>query len=374
VINRRVVLYLVAVAASATVVLALAGRVDLAIAALAVTVVSMFGWLVLWARALNASVARIDAKVDRQGAQNLEQIGELGAGFGSLNSKLDSTKQYVERRADAHDVTLGRMRRDVANVHASIQRTPSVTTELSRVYQRLVHHDRPMPEIGGWAMTGATLVWVLDQISRGRVSTILECGSGSSTVWFALALEQRGTPGWIVSLESSSEYADETRGRLEELGLAHRAAVLTAPLVDLDMPGRATQPWFDRSVLSDDVTGVDLLFVDGPVADVAPEARYPALPVLADRLSDDALVLLDDASRPDERHITELWCAEAHGGRRYQVLRRLDRSIVFRTVSCEGRSMERPAQAPADLQGRDRLAARPVPGLNDRHGDEATRP
>ncbi len=317
--NRRIVLYVVAVATAATAVLGLVGRADLAIAALAVAVASMFGWVVFWARALNASVARIGAQVERQGAQNLEQIG--------------STRQYVARRADAHNELLGRMRRDVHGVQVSVQRTPSVTAELSRVYQRLVHHDRPMPELGGWALTGATLVWVLDQISLGRVSTILECGSGSSTVWFALALEQRGTPGWIVSLESSSEYADETRGRLEELGLEHRAAVLTAPLVNLDLPGRARQPWFDRSVLSDDVTGVDLLFVDGPVGDTAPEARYPALPVLADRLANEAYVLLDDTNRLQEKHIAELWSAETHGGRRYEVVRQLDRSIVFRTVS-----------------------------------------
>jgi hypothetical protein len=54
---------------------------------------------------------------------------------------------------------------------------------------------------------------------------------------------------------------------------------------------------YDLSVLADEITGVDLLFVDGPVGDTSPQARYPALPVLADRLTDDTLVLLDDSNR-----------------------------------------------------------------------------
>jgi hypothetical protein len=54
VINRRVVLYVLALATAATVALGLIDRADLAIAALAIALASMFGWVVLWARALNA--------------------------------------------------------------------------------------------------------------------------------------------------------------------------------------------------------------------------------------------------------------------------------------------------------------------------------
>ena len=372
-INRRILLYVVALATLATVVLGLVDRLGLAIAAMAIAAISMFVWVVFWARALNGRLARITAEIER-GQRNVARLGELGSVVGSLDARLDelgsivrsvdarlgelgsvvrsvdarvgelgsvvgavdtrlgSTQQNMVRRADAHDETLGRLRRDLYRVHVAVQRTPSLTTELGRVYRRLVHHDHPMPELGGWAMTSATLVWAVEQIASGRVSTILECGSGSSTVWFALALEQRGTPGGIVSLESSPEYADETRARLEELGLAHRAQVLTAPLVDLDLPGRATQRWFDPSMLPHEITDVDLLFVDGPVGDTSPQARYPALPVLADRLTDNALVLLDDTNRADETQIIKLWSAQVHGGRRYEVVQQLDRATVLRGV------------------------------------------
>ena len=338
-INRRFVLYVVALATVATVALGLLGRTELAIAALAVATMSSFGWIVLWARALNARLAQIGGEIERQGARNLKQVEEFMTAIESLDAGLSSTRQYVARRADAHDDKLGRLRREVYSVNVSVQRTPSATTELGRVYRRLVRHDHPMPELGGWAMTSATLVWVVDQIASGHVSTILECGSGSSTVWFALALEQRGTAGRIMSLESSAEYADQTRARLAELGLGHRAQVLTAPLIDLDLPGRATQPWFDLSVLPDDITGVDLLFVDGPVGDTSPQARYPALPVLADRLTGNALVLLDDSGRAHEKQIIEQWTAKTHGGRRYEVIHELDRATALRSVPVAGDTM-----------------------------------
>ena len=37
------------------------------------------------------------------------------------------------------------------------------------------------------------------------------------------------------------------------------------------------------------------------------------MPVLADRLADGAIVVLDDVSRADETAIVERWCAETPG-------------------------------------------------------------
>lgn len=329
---RRAVLYVVAVATVATVVFGLLDRTGPATAALAVSTAAMFGWIVLWARALNARLARSGAEAERQSARMLELVGALRTDLESLDAGGSSTREDLARRLGAQEDKLVRLRREVSAVQVSVQRMPSATVELGRVYQRLVQHDRPMPDLGHWAMTSATLVWIVDQISSGRVSTIVECGSGSSTVWFALALEQRGTGGRVISLESSAEYAEQTRTRLAELGLGHRAHVLTAPLVDLDLPSRATQPWFDLSALPDDITGVDLLFVDGPVGNTSSLARYPALPVLAGHLTDQALVVLDDSGRSAEKQIIKLWTADNYGGRRYEVVHELDRATVLRSA------------------------------------------
>jgi len=298
-VNRRWILIAAVVAGTISCVSAIADEAEFAIAALALGMLASLAWVVLWARALNSAVARVSTSV---------------AGL-----------------ATAAD--LGELRHEVRTALVTVQRTPSVTVELQRLYDRLVAHDRPMPELGDWAMTASTLVWITDQIAAGRVTTILECGSGSSTVWFASAFERRGGDGRIVSLESSAEYAAETRQRLSELGLGHRAEVLHAPLVPTSLESRAEQPWFDISVLPDDLDEVDLLFVDGPVGALAHEARYPALPRLAGRLAPSALVILDDTPRPDEKSIVRQWSEQVHDGRSFEVIRRLDRAVVFAGTS-----------------------------------------
>jgi hypothetical protein len=99
--KRRVVLYVIALATTVTLVLALLNRSQLAIAALAIALVAMFGWVVLWARALNARVGQIGADIERQGRRNLRPVADLGNTIGSLDERLSSTQQYVARRAES---------------------------------------------------------------------------------------------------------------------------------------------------------------------------------------------------------------------------------------------------------------------------------
>jgi predicted O-methyltransferase YrrM len=141
-------------------------------------------------------------------------------------------------------------------------------------------------------------------------------------------LAKRGGEGRVVALESSFEYAESTRTELAKHGLLDRAEVLHAPLVDTAVPGRENQPWYDISVLPDLPT-VDLLFVDGPIGATAREARYPAYPLLADRLAPGATVVLDDTGRPAEAAIVKAWKQESFRGRRLREVRRLDRATAF---------------------------------------------
>jgi hypothetical protein len=97
---------------------------------------------------------------------------------------------------------------------------------------------------------------------------------------------------------------------LEERGLSKWAEVVDAPLTEVKIDGR-TWRWYDPAILPEGP--FDLLLVDGPPASVGDEARYPAVPMLSGRLADDALVVLDDTRRPDERAIGERWAEEFDG-------------------------------------------------------------
>lgn len=169
---------------------------------------------------------------------------------------------------------------------------------------KLVDLKAPYPLLDGWAMDPISMLSLLQQVMSARPRLILECGSGTSTVWLAAALRKIGS-GRLVSLDHLEDYARQTRAALAGQGLEGIADVRSAPLVQVEVAGESVQ-WYDPVTFSD-VSGVDLLVVDGPPKAAGPQARYPALPLVASKLSDGALIVLDDTDRPEEAEILERW-------------------------------------------------------------------
>jgi hypothetical protein len=58
---------------------------------------------------------------------------------------------------------------------------------------------------------------------------------------------------------------------------------------------------------------IDMLVIDGPPGYIQPLSRYPALPLLFDKLADQCMVFMDDAARDDEKKIVERWLSEIPG-------------------------------------------------------------
>ncbi|MEW7981969.1 MAG: hypothetical protein G8D28_10950 [gamma proteobacterium symbiont of Phacoides pectinatus] len=53
--------------------------------------------------------------------------------------------------------------------------------------------------------------------------------------------------------------------------------------------------------------------IDGPPGFIQRHSRYPAIPRLLGRLSEDAVVFMDDAARTEEREIVDMWLARCPG-------------------------------------------------------------
>jgi len=167
-----------------------------------------------------------------------------------------------------------------------------------------------IPKTRGRAASPDILRELADTVMRDRPQVVVEAGAGSSTVVIAACLQRAGS-GHLWSLEDVPGYADSIRRQLASMGLTAYVTVVDAPLVDTVLPG-GTWPWYDLAALHLDAP-IDLLFVDGPPGVTAPLARYPVLPVLGSRLSAHAVVILDDADRPDERECVRRWQAETPG-------------------------------------------------------------
>ena len=56
-----------------------------------------------------------------------------------------------------------------------------------------------------------------------------------------------------------------------------------------------------------------MLVIDGPPGFLQKHSRYPALPMLNERLAEYCAVFLDDAAREDEQELVRRWLKENPG-------------------------------------------------------------
>ena len=184
--------------------------------------------------------------------------------------------------------------------------------------------SRPFPDFGSWAISADLGRRYVARILRDRPRVVFEVGSGLSTVLCARALELIGDDGHVFALEHESHWSEVTEANLSEHGLAHRATVIRAPLADVKLDAEVWK-WYDLEHV-ELPEGISILLVDGPPQSTGPLARYPALPILLDRLTDDAVIFLDDGIRADEAAVLDRWLNEIPG---LTVIRHKDKKETF---------------------------------------------
>jgi len=176
---------------------------------------------------------------------------------------------------------------------------------------------RPLLDAGGFlpwsegAMSPAGLATVATEVAFAERRTLVELGSGVSTV--VLARLERDLGGRVFAVEHSPGWAGWVRRAVARDGLEDVATVIEAPLSPNPL-SLEDAPWYDEDSLAQlPQEGIDLLLVDGPpgYGEGMSRSRYPALPALADRLALGALIILDDTEREGERDILDAWERES---------------------------------------------------------------
>lgn len=203
----------------------------------------------------------------------------------------------------------------VFNVHNEVRDLRRYDlTELAREVQagsvlgRLLDLEIPLPPLGGWAASADFLVEVAGHVRRARPETVVELGSGASTLVIARMLQQAGR-GHLYSLDHDAEYAARTRELLEAHGLAGHATVIHAPLVVPSGNGtRHPDAWYSLDGL--DVDAIDLLVIDGPPEVPDRLVRHPAGPALFPRLREGGIAIADDTRRESGQETVRRWARE----------------------------------------------------------------
>ncbi len=219
---------------------------------------------------------------------------DLASRIGNLDARTELTLEVVRRLG-------ARVEREVkAEINQSFRQLEALQN-LSAV---LPATDL-VPPTRVWAASPDLLVVLVDLVITERPSLIVECGSGASTLWLALAMRRFGIGGRIIALDHDPVFGGRTRDLLARHGVGDLAEVRDAPLEDVSLDGQ-TYSWYARRAW-EDLKGIDLLFVDGPPATTGHQARYPALPLLSERLSPGATAVLDDLIVPDMQEVLRLW-------------------------------------------------------------------
>lgn len=194
----------------------------------------------------------------------------------------------------------------------------AIRRELERTYEQIeallwlttqYRFRAPLPPMRKWAISPDFANLLAGVIRRQRPDTIVELGSGVSTLIAGYALEASGGSS-LISIDHAEAFTAAARRQAAEHGLEARIRFITAPLTLLALNGAIWQ-WYDPARLAL-TPPIDLLVIDGPPQQDNPQplARYPALPVLFESLRPGALILLDDADRADEAAVVARWLAE----------------------------------------------------------------
>lgn len=167
--------------------------------------------------------------------------------------------------------------------------------------------EKSLPFTRGWAGSPDFLMTISRHVIEKKPEVILECSSGVSTVVLAQSLRINGS-GHVYSIDHDPRFAEKTRQELIRHGLTDWATVIDGPLVKHTIDNKQWD-WYSLENLPQDLS-VDMLVIDGPPEFIGEMARYPAGPLLFEKLNKEAAVFLDDALRVDEKNILSNWLRE----------------------------------------------------------------
>jgi hypothetical protein len=172
----------------------------------------------------------------------------------------------------------------------------------------LYHYLKPgvvLPKMRNHAGSPDFLKTIVAQLDRLQPEVIIEASSGISSIVISEWLLQNAPDSKHFALENEEKYANLTRSRIRNTN----SQIVHAPLVSHDIKGKSWQ-WYTINEELSALESIDMIVVDGPPVHIQEHARFPAVPLLIEKLSDKGVVIMDDGGRSAEREIVQMWCEE----------------------------------------------------------------
>lgn len=273
---------------------------------------AVLGQALMWLRSSAGRVARIEHQTQHR-LEGMRAIAEkrheiLFKAAREARERGAAAEREAKRAADQSSRLREAVTRQERELRLSIMDQIDDQVVLLEDYMqlmRLVPMSLPMPRPGTWAASEDLLLWLAGYVLEHRPRTVVDLGSGQSSVWMAAAMRTADYDGRVIGVDHDETYAQATRELARRQGVEDWLTVIHAPLREQVIEGRSVR-WYDLDALAA-IGDVDLLCIDGPPGQGTSHARWPALPALYARLSTKATIVLDDMIRRDEQEILEEW-------------------------------------------------------------------
>jgi hypothetical protein len=155
--------------------------------------------------------------------------------------------------------------------------------------------------IYGWGNMGwssfQNYTYAIINAAKQTNGPVLECGSGLSTLLMGIIAEDKGFEVW--SLEHHESWAAHVKKHLAKMNI-DKVKVCYAPLKSY-----GDYQWYDPKDINPP-KDFSLVICDGPPHDTK-GGRYGLLPLMHGQLADQAIILLDDYVRLEEKSIVIKW-------------------------------------------------------------------
>ncbi|MDT0645316.1 class I SAM-dependent methyltransferase [Zunongwangia sp. F260] len=164
---------------------------------------------------------------------------------------------------------------------------------------------KPYLPFNGGALRPTGIVYILNEILINKRSSVLEFGSGITTILIARMIKKNKLNIVYKSVEHNLEWKNYLHNKLQEEGLLDQVELIYADLKKVAKDNETI--WYDCDHLNNVLENIffDLIIVDGPPANY-PEIRYARLPVvdfIKYKLKSNYCIFIDDAHRDGEKEM-----------------------------------------------------------------------
>jgi len=155
-----------------------------------------------------------------------------------------------------------------------------------------------------YALSPYSIAHILNDLAINLRKNIVEFGSGTSTIYVALFLQKHSAGQTFISFDQDAAWQQALKSNYLNgipFNKNQHIKLIHAPLKITEYGKQDESKWYCEETVNKNIEKkVDCIIVDGPTGDVNKYSRYPVINFIANNLTDNGVVFVDDAYREDE--------------------------------------------------------------------------